>query len=114
MSTTDSLNAILRRLRSARTVMFRREAMARACHIVASALLFTCLILVLELVLHLSSNARTVIVLSSAAGFLLALGVYAGPALLRLLGLMPRPSDEEVARIVGGHFPVVHDSLANA
>ncbi len=68
---------------------------------------------VLEASLWLGTAARTAVV---AAVGTVALGVAAAVLarpLGQLLGLLPGPSDEEVARTVGRHDPAVADRLVN-
>ncbi len=67
-----------------------------------------------EEVLRLGTTGRTILFYAAVAGIAGAAMRFLGPPVLRMSGLLPRISRHEIARIVGAHFPAVHDRLLDA
>jgi len=67
----------------------------------------------LEATLWLEPTVRTGLLVGIGAGLLGVGAAFVARPLGRLLGLLDGPSDEEVARTVGAHYPVVEDRLVN-
>jgi hypothetical protein len=67
----------------------------------------------LEATLWLEPTLRTGLLVLGGATFLGICGAFVARPLGRLLGLLDGPSDEEIARTVGEHDPVVADRLVN-
>ncbi|MFB6232217.1 MAG: DUF4175 family protein [Salinibacter sp.] len=66
---------------------------------------------VLEATLWLGTGLRTGLVLLGGASILGVVAVFVARPLARLLGLADGPSEKEVARTVGEHYPDVEDRL---
>jgi len=66
---------------------------------------------VLEATLWLGTGLRTGLVLLGGAAVLGVVAVFVARPLARLLGLANGPSEKEVARTVGEHYPSVEDRL---
>lgn len=63
--------------------------------------------------LWMGTTPRTIIFWSALALALGLLGYFFFAPLLRLVGLLPRPADEDVAKQIGTHYPEVSDRLVN-
>ncbi|MEM6648289.1 MAG: DUF4175 family protein, partial [Bacteroidota bacterium] len=63
--------------------------------------------------LWMGTAPRTLIFWSAAALTAGLLGYFFLTPLLRLIGLLPRPADEDVAKQIGTHYPEVSDRLVN-
>ncbi|PSQ74634.1 MAG: hypothetical protein BRD36_01775, partial [Bacteroidetes bacterium QH_7_64_110] len=68
---------------------------------------------ILEATLWLDPTVRTGLMVLIGAGLLGVGAALVARPLARLLGVLDGPSDEEVARAVGEHHPVVADRLVN-
>ena len=68
---------------------------------------------ILEATLWLDPTVRTGLMVLIGAGLLGVGAALVARPLARLLGMLDGPSDEEVARAVGEHHPVVADRLVN-
>jgi len=68
---------------------------------------------VLEATLWLAPTLRTSLLVLVGATVLGVIAAFVAHPLGRLLGVLEGPSDEEVARTVGEHYPVVADRLVN-
>jgi hypothetical protein len=105
--------AILASLHAVRT----REANASLARgaLLSFALILAVILVVasIELIGHLGMSVRTVLFFGAVAGSLAMCVWFAGPALLRRVGILPLPSDDAVALKVGGHFPQLQDRLLN-
>jgi len=80
---------------------------------VASMAAFWLVAAALEATLWLQPTLRTGLLALGGAVLLGIGGVFVARPLGRLLGLLDGPSDEEIARTVGAHDPVVADRLVN-
>jgi len=66
-----------------------------------------------EALFHLGTSGRTILLAASVL-ILAAQFIYIVlPSLLRALGILAQPSDDDVARVIGAKFPAVRDELVN-
>ncbi len=61
----------------------------------------------------LDTTPRTVLITGSAVAVLVVMATFLARPILQLIGLLARPSDEEIARRIGERYPEVSDRLLN-
>jgi hypothetical protein len=82
--------------------------------IYAMVLLSGGVLLSLEALAEFNTTVRSIIFYAYWSGAVLLAMVLAGKTLLRFVGILSNHSDEEIARLIGKHFPSVGDRLENA
>jgi len=61
----------------------------------------------------LDTAPRTVLITGSAVAVIVVMATFLARPILQLIGLLSRPSDEEIARRIGERYPEVSDRLLN-
>jgi hypothetical protein len=111
--TAQLVDHLRSRLRHALRRMTWAELAFGGAVAVASMAAFWLVAAALEATLWLQPTLRTGLLALGGAVLLGIGGVFVARPLGRLLGLLDGPSDEEIARTVGAHDPVVADRLIN-
>jgi len=114
---SDQTARLVQRLRTRLRRAMRRMSWAELAFggavAVGSVAALWLLAALLEATLWLEPTVRTGLLVVIGAGLLGVGAAFVARPLGRLVGLLDGPSDEEVARTVGAHYPVVEDRLVN-
>lgn len=114
MHTGDPLLHIMQRLRATRRRMLFSAVFAAAWWTLGIWCVLFLLAAVIEAVLHLSVTGRTSLDIVIVCIALVAAAALKGRAFLRAIGVLHRPSEDDIARMVGAKFPAIRDGLLNA
>lgn len=115
--TTDSryiIDQIHVRINETRRRLYKQELLQRTITAYSVIALIGGVLLLLESLAEFGTGVRTFIFYAYWIVSAVIAIVLAGKPLLRFLGLLPRHSDEEIARIIGAKFEKVGDRLENA
>jgi hypothetical protein len=80
----------------------------------AAALLLGLAFSIYEALAFSSVATRTALVLVWGVAMIGAAAYFTRPSMMRLLGIQPKASEDEIARRVGTHFPTMQDKFLNA
>ncbi len=115
--TTDSryiINQIRARINETRRRLYKQELLQRSITAYSVIALIGGVLLLLESLAEFGTGVRTFIFYSYWTVSVAIAIDMTGKPLLRFLGLLPKHSDEEIARIIGAKFEKVGDRLENA
>ncbi len=104
---------LLRRLDLLRRSRNTVRLTAGALWFSSAALLAILVAILLELLAPMGPSARTVIALALAGAWVVLFSFFLAVPLLRRAGVLPRESDDDLARLVGAAFPDIRDRLLN-
>ena len=90
------------------------ELITNSLTVAAIIIIGALLIILSEAVFDFSHTVRTILFFVSFLGILAGMGWWIVRPLLRLNGVLPSESDDQIAKHIGNHFPVINDRLLNA
>ncbi len=96
-----------------RTLRLKVELQASFLHFGGIALILLVAAALLELIFLLDTTARTVLAVLVLFVFVGFAAWYVVRPLLRAAGILPSTNEYELAKLVGFHFPAIHDRLLN-
>ncbi|MBI2429566.1 MAG: hypothetical protein HYV29_12380 [Ignavibacteriales bacterium] len=108
------VHQIRSRINETRQRLYKQELLQKSITAYSLIALIGGVLLLVESLAEFGTAIRTFIFYSywiTSAGIIVA---FVGKPLLRFLGLLPKHSDEEIARIIGAKFEKVGDRLENA
>ncbi|MEW5799685.1 MAG: DUF4175 family protein [Bacteroidota bacterium] len=115
--TTDSryiIDQINARINETRRRLYKQELLQKSITAYSLIVLIGGVFILLESLAEFGTSTRTFIFYSYWIVSAVIVIVIVGKPLLRFLGLLPKHSDEEIARIIGAKFDKVGDRLENA
>lgn len=112
--TADIIRSIRSRIDETRKRLYRQELLMRSVTAYSVIALLGGILMLLESVAHFGEQVRTVLFYSYWTVSVIIAVALVGKPLLRVLGLLPKRTDEEMARLIGARFEKIGDRLENA
>jgi len=113
LSTQHIIHQLRSRINETRRRLYRKEFLHRLLTIYSVLLLVGGIILSLESLVEFNTAVRSIIFYTYWSLAALLMIVFAGKQFLQFAGVLSNHTDEEIARLIGKHFPTVGDRLEN-